>query len=361
MQKLMMFGQGKISIVHIGGSHVQGDGMSAMPRKMFSETAENLGAERGAFFPLSVARTNGSPNLATSYTGQWDMCRNSAGQPDRPMGILGMDVYTTDPYATISFDLNPTGTKWSFTRMRLLATMNDSVTTPLLAVDGDTIEGVKDGHSYVFECDEGTTAGTLLFRHRFFTGYGSVPEICVMGFIPENDHPGLTYHSLGVNGAALWSWMRCTEFDRQIEYLKPDLVILGVGINDANVPCSKFDVDRFKEQYRSLLDKIYKVSPECAVVFITNNDCVLNLGRRRNKPINQNTPRVEQAMFELANEQGAAVWNQYRIMGGYGSASAWVNAGLMRGDKIHFTAAGYNILGEMLYHSIMETGESWNY
>ncbi|MCQ2343813.1 MAG: GDSL-type esterase/lipase family protein [Paludibacteraceae bacterium] len=277
------------------------------------------------------------------------------------MGILGIDVYTTDPYATISFDLNSTGTDWNFSRLRLLADINDSVTTPLLAVNGDTIEGKCDNHSYVFECGEGSTSGTLFFRHKLDTTRKGIPEIRIMGFIPENDRPGLTYHSLGVNGAALWSWLRCYKFDEQIGYLKPDLVILGVGINDANVPYSRFDVEEFKEQYRRLLGKIYEVSPECAVVFVTNNDCVLNIGKKRNKPINQNTPKVEQAMRELAREQGAAVWNQYQVMGGYGSSSSWVRAGLMCKDRIHFTAAGYNLLGELLYKSIMETGESWNF
>lgn len=356
-----MYGQGRVNIVHIGGSHIQGDGLSAMPRKMFSETTENLGAERGAFFPFSAAHTNGAPNLNTTYTGKWNMCKLSAGHPDRPMGILGIDVYTTDPHATLSFDLNSGRTAWDFARLRLLAEMNDKVTTPMLAVNGDTIEGVRDGNSYLFECGEGSTAGTLFFRHHLDSGMTSIPEICVMGFIPENDRPGVTYHSLGVNGAALWGWLRCHKFDEQIGYLKPDLVILGVGVNDANVPYSKFDVEEFKQQYRRLLEKIYRVSPDCAVVFITNNDCVLNLGRKHNRQVNQNTPKVEQAMRELACEQGAAVWNQYRVMGGFGSAESWVKAGLMCKDKIHFTATGYNLLGSLLYQSIMERGETWNF
>lgn len=358
---MMMFGQGKINIVHIGGSHIQGDGLSATPRRLFSGTVEGIGAERGAFFPCSVAKTNGAPNITVTHTGKWNSCKNSWGHPDRPMGILGIDVYTTDPNASIGFDLNASGTTWQFSRLRLLAEMNDRVSKPMLAVNGDTIEGKKEGSSYLFECDEGTTNGTLFFRHTLDSTMHKIPEVCVMGFIPENDRPGITYHSLGVNGAALWSWLRCYRFDEQLKYLNPDMVIFGVGINDANVPYSKFDIEEFKEQYRLMLDKIYRVSPNCAVIFITNNDCVLNIGKRRNKPVNQNTAKVEQAMRELAREQGAAVWNQYRIMGGYGSASAWVRAGLMNRDKIHFTPAGYNLLGEMLYKSIMETGELWNY
>ena len=377
LRRMLLFGNDKINIVHIGGSHVQGDGLSAKPRALFSGIVDNVGAERGAFFPYSAAKTNGAANLSTSYTGIWRMCKNSAGHPDRPMGILGMDVYTIDPYATLSFDLNPRVQRtsqgdeaclvsteqpqWTFSRLRLFAQMNDSITTPMLAVGKDTIEGVKDGASYLFECREGSSRGTLFFWHKLDSTMTRVPEVCVMCFIPENDRSGVTYHSLGVNGAALWSWLRCDKFDEQIGFLKPDLVILGVGINDANVPYSKFDVDEFKQQYRRLLQKIYRVSPDCAVVFITNNDCVLNLGRRRGKPVNQNTLKVEQAMRELAAEQGAAVWNQFRIMGGLGSSPRWVRAGLMCRDRIHFTTAGYDLLGEMLFESIMEAEKQWSY
>ena len=57
-------------------------------------------------------------------------------------------------------------------------------------------------------------------------------------------------------------------------------------------------------------------------------------------------------MMALARECNGAVWNQFRIMGGYGSSNRWVNAHLMNRDHIHFLRAGYELLADLLYNAI---------
>lgn len=355
LDSLLLFGHGRINIVHIGGSHVQADGLSNRLRMNFAALQPNAATARGAIFPWSAARTNAPANITTTNTGAWTKTQNSLGRMERPLGIMGYNVTTTDTAATISFDLNPAGQQWRYCRLRLFAEMNDSVIRPLLAVGRDTFTALRTADSYVFDLPREASTGTVLFRHTADTIYNNVSAgpISVLGLIPENDRDGIVFHSLGVNGASLPSWLKCERFDDQIRYIAPDLVILGVGINDANVPVSKFDPEVYKAQYRRLLDKIYAVNPRCAVIFITNNDCVLRLGRR-GRGVNRNTPRVEQALRELAREQGAAVWNQFEVMGGLGSSPAWVSAGLMNHDRIHFTAEGYNLLGNLMFDAIME-------
>lgn len=320
----------------------------------FANLEPYAGTARGAIFPWSAAKTNAPANLLTTSTGVWTKTQNSLGRMDHPLGIMGYNVTTRDRNATLSFELNPYGTTWSYGRLRLFAEMNDSTVRPALVVDTDTFTAVRAADAYIFDLPYQAHNGKIIFL-PVDTIYNTA-DISVLGFIPENDRPGLVYHSLGVNGASLPSWLKCERFDEQIKYISPDLVILGVGINDANVPTAKFDPEAYKAQYRRLLNKIYAVSPGCAVIFITNNDCVLRLGRRT-RGVNRNTPRVEQALRELAQEQGAAVWNQFQIMGGLGSSAAWVSAGLMNHDRIHFTVEGYNRLGNLMFEAIMNLAQ----
>ena len=177
-------------------------------------------------------------------------------------------------------------------------------------------------------------------------------KFSIMGLLPENDFNGITYHSMGVNGASLQSWLRCEKFEEQMTFIKPDLAIMAVGVNDANIEYGRFSKETFKTRYNQLLSKIYAVNPNCAIIFITNNDCVVRVGRR-SYGLNKNTALVQQAMHELAEQHNAAVWDLYEIMGGLGSISVWNEVGLANKDRVHFLIPGYNLLGDMLYNAII--------
>ena len=90
------------------------------------------------------------------------------------------------------------------------------------------------------------------------------------------------------------------------------------------------------------------------LLFITNNDCAFTVGkgRRAKKIANPNTERVRQAMIELATELNGAVFDVYGLMGGIKSSEKWVEAGLMKKDRIHFTNEGYVLVGDLLYNAI---------
>ena len=133
----------------------------------------------------------------------------------------------------------------------------------------------------------------------------------------------------------------------------PDLVIFGIGINDANVPTSRFSAEAFKANYRELINNILAVNPNTAFLFITNNDCRLRVGRRRHV-YNGNGSVVEQAMTELAQEFNGAVFNQFQVMGGLGSSSEWVSAGLMNRDHVHFLSPGYRLMGDLIYNAFVQ-------
>lgn len=412
LDSLALFGKGNVNIVHIGGSHVQADVMSDRLRSNFTQCIPGFRAGRGMIFPYRAARTNNPANYSISYTGSWRKCQNSLPPVDLSLGISGIAVSSDDRHASISFLLNPDSLHrpWQYRHLRLMASVSDTALTPVLIVDSDTIAPSDVSHLcspdsatltstayYTYRLPYLTDHGTVALcptsrlssltaatqhRHSFSVdtaGYSSPDSLCiglesdnasssatvptsvttqnkylftVNGFIPENDLNGITYHSLGVNGASLPSWLRCSEFGAQMHFLQPDLVILAVGVNDANVSYGRFDTTEYKANYNRLLHQIYAVNPRCAVLFVTNNDCVLRTGRHSHGA-NRNSALVAQAMTSLAREHDAALWDMYRIMGGLGSMAVWRDAGLANRDRVHFLTPGYRLLGDLLYNALI--------
>lgn len=414
LDSLALLGDQKINIVHIGGSHIQAGVFPNRMRMNFSNLMPGFGSERGAIFPYSAAHTNNPKNFKVHYSGEWKHCQNSRPPVTETLGMMGYTISTNDLNSSVSFNLNPTefGSNWKFNKLRLFATIGDSTLMPILVIDNDTIPAVYEDSSFVFYlntfADKGTIAlGKTSDLERLYMSYWSdksdkseksnesdcldsilspkvqkpsvlnsdsleiglesdnnqnpTEEYCttntnwkfsIMGLLPENNFNGITYHSMGVNGASLQSWLRCEKFEEQMAFIKPDLAIMAIGVNDANVTSGKFSKETFKARYNQLLSKIYATNPNCAIIFITNNDCVVRVGRR-SYGLNKNTALVQQAMHELAEQHNGAVWDLYEIMGGFGSISVWNEVGLANKDRVHFLVPGYNLLGDMLYNAII--------
>ena len=332
-----------LNILHIGGSHVQAGIFSHRLR-------ENFGASRGMLFPWKTIRTNAPADYTITSTGSWDKSRCIESSPTEQLGMSGVAAITSDTLASLQLMLP---TKYAFTRLHLIGKAEGCVVPYLLCSSGDTIEAVQRGDDYLFTLNTPDSLCTIAWRGMEKDG----GRFVLRGLFPENEHR-ITYSESGVNGASVPSWLRCELLAEELSLLcPPDLVIMGIGINDANVPLSKFDAEVFKDSYRDIMNEIRKANPRACFLFITNNDCWLRVGKQR-RTLNRNTHKVEQAMMELARECDGAVWNQFRIMGGYGSSNKWVNAHLMNRDHIHFLRPGYELLADLLYNAIITTEHS---
>jgi hypothetical protein len=128
----------------------------------------------------------------------------------------------------------------------------------------------------------------------------------------------------------------------------------GIGNNDA--ADKDFEVKYFKRNYNELIQVIKRVNPDCAILFVTNNDSYSKVKGRRKKvryEVNPNGKVVEEAFMELGKQHNAAVWDQFDIMGGLRSMQNWENAELAQKDKVHFTSSGYRLIGDLLYNALI--------
>lgn len=328
-----------LNILHIGGSHVQAGIFSHRLREHFN-------AARGLLFPWKAIRTNAPADYSITPSGIWDRSRCTESAPTERLGMSGAAAITSDSLASLRLELP---SNYAFSRLHIIGEAEGTAEPYLVCENGDTITAERRENSFLLLLTKPDSLCTIALK-----GVGDSARFILRGIWPECEQR-IVYTESGVNGASVPSWLRCELLAEELSRLcPPDLVIMGIGINDANVPPSRFDAEAFKASYRRLMDELRKANPNVCFLFITNNDCWLRVGRQR-RTYNRNTQKVEQAMMELARECDGAVWNQFRIMGGFSSSGRWVNTHLMSRDHIHFLRPGYELLADLLYNAIVNS------
>ena len=350
MDSAIFLGEGNVSIMHIGGSHVQAGVFTQQFRDNLLSISPDLIGGQNFVFPFSAGKNNPS-HFITKSTGQWQYCRNAVTRDtDKRMGLAGAALTTTDPDATISIvtrakyssALAPT---FDFNKVTLIGFSETKNVKPVVSYNGKTHRGRHDiSHStYTFILPSYTDSICISLE--------SMPgEFTLTGILLENGMTGISVHGVGVNGASVPSYLRCDDFERDLALIRPDLVIFGIGINDATE--KGFSVQTFKRNYGTLIDIIKQVNPDCALLFVTNNDSFKRI-KKNSYEVNTNGKIVEQAFMEMGKKYGGAVWDQFDVMGGLKSMQAWEKAGLAQKDKVHFTREGYKLMGDLLYNALI--------
>ncbi|GHT24163.1 hypothetical protein AGMMS4957_16740 [Bacteroidia bacterium] len=354
--------QNGLNILHIGGSHVQADIFSNQVRQNLKKRFVNddVAVFRGYIFPYTVAKTNNPSNYKVTYSGQWNSARNVQRKRAVPLGVGGVAVYTDDPDAQINVALNPPSTpqvNWEFNILRMLGYSLDKSTAvkPVLSYQDNLIEGIPNatGTSYLFFVPKSESEFSL----KIVQQENEPHTFVVDGFIiSERNTRGLVYHAIGVNGASVPSYLRCENWESELHYLNPDLVIFGIGVNDA--AGDNFSKARFIANYNALIERIERVNPNCAYIFITNNDSFRKTGKGR-YVVNPNGVVAREAFYELAKQHQGGLWDLFELMGGLGSMQKWQKEGLAASDKIHFKRGGYLYLGDLLYEALMNYNSSY--
>ena len=349
LDTLTHYGEGKINILHIGGSHVQAGTLSNRLREDMFTLADGIKGERGFLFPFKMAHTNNPLNFNVTFTGKWEGCRNAKNNRHCPWGLSGITATTYTPETHIQiYTFDKDSVLYPFNRVRIyhLATPEsyqirldskfaiDSVWTDSLAgVTTFKLANYYDTLSF-------STIKTDSLQNFFV----------MQGIKFETDFNGLTYTSIGVNGAKVPSYLRCQYFGPQLQTVAPDLVIFGIGINDSYVPENQFYQEEYEQNYRDLMAIFRDANPDVQFLFMSNNDSYY----KRRYP-NPNIFKVRKAMIKLSSEYGAAYWDLFGIMGGLNSVKMWEHEGLAKRDNIHFTPAGYVLQADMLFKAFRDS------
>lgn len=348
--RLIGEGLGQLSVVHIGGSHLQADIYSDRIRTRFQTFQPGNNGGRGFIFPYSVARTNNPTNYMVGYTGRWSACKNTQEKKKCPLGLSGISVTTTDSVASISITFPATNTVfYDFNRVRIFYLADSlSFDCNLHCPSGATcIKRTTPGcFTYVLDSYSDSLIISLEKTSNIQQNF------TLLGISLETDDPGIIYHTAGVNGAKIPSFLRCSLLPDHLAGLSADLVLLSLGTNDAYT--RYFNAESYRQNYDTLIRRIWTALPEAAILLTVPNDSYLY--RRYTNP---NTEKVREVILELGKRHECGVWDFYGIMGGLNSILVWQRFGLAKRDRIHFTRKGYTLKGDLFFNAFLKSYDDY--
>lgn len=350
LDKVVETKQGNVNILHLGASHVQAGTMSHRIRRDLLLPAPELIARRGMIFPYSAAaKCNNPADYKVQRSAPFTLTRNVYKNIDRPLGVTGIAVSTTDSLATLKITMNDSQLHFETDRIVLLGFSDSNKVVPSLIIDTLAFQPTKIDtvlRRYYFE-----NIPTITDSFKISVLNVDSAVFTLTGILLDNDKSGITFHSLGVNGASVSCYLKCTYFEEDMKLIAPDLVIFGIGINDASSP--NFDTLEFERNYLLLIEKIKRINPDCAFIFITNNDSYKKVSRKKYS-VNMNGQLAQRVFHRLAQETGGAVWDQFDIMGGLRSMEKWRVDKLAQTDRVHFTVKGYQLLGDLFFNAFLD-------
>lgn len=349
IKQMVRFKDRKLNFYHIGGSHLQADVYTHEMRTLIQTNWKGLRGERGWIFPFDLAKTNNPRNYGFRSPNKWMNYRSTIDRPDSlDYGLLGMVLETKDSIIDIRFRYKKTRVKPVFDRIRVYH--NKGVFPYSFSF--------KENDTFVIRTQTNVNVGytdihfekNLTSFHLKLTKQSKEPyTFRLLGFQLSNNEPGISYTTIGVNGASLPTHLANKLFEEQLRELPPDFFAFSVGTNDANMSYKEFKPEFFKANLDSLIQTVLRVNPNCAILLTVPNDAHF-----KKKFLNRNVARERQMILQLAQKYEGAVWDMYGIMGELGTSTTWYNYGLMRHDLVHFTASGYKIKGDMFFESFLK-------
>lgn len=353
--KLVSSGHGNLNIVHFGGSHVQADMWTRKIRQNFDRFLNQQVTSRGSIFPYKAVKTNGSLQFDLEYNKTWNGLRNvMLNGSGAKMGLMGWRATARDSGQYIKIVLkNDDYSRFYFDELRVF--YDTGVNYFAFSIEVDTMLYMSDFDTLCncakFTFDKPANS-FILTVHKLDSLQN---EFNLYGIQTQLHGPGLTYHSVGINGASVPSYLNCPDLEQQLALLHPDLIIFSIGINDAFG--KNFTREGFERDYTELIRRIKTTCPNTAILFTTNTDSYKTVRRRTYKNYNGNDVRA--AMYNLAKKNGAAVWDLYSVMGGLGSIAAWRKHGMAQRDLIHLTNTGYTYLGDLFFEAFLKKYDSF--
>ncbi|MFM1971308.1 MAG: hypothetical protein RL731_1130 [Bacteroidota bacterium] len=353
LMQLQLKHKEKVNILHIGDSHVQAGFFS---ESIMTEFQSNFGnAGRGMVFPYQAAGTNGPSDYAFTSAEKWIGKRNATQKNNLPTGLTGHTIYSKSITAKLEFRQKDTLKNQTINKITVFhASIKDSnfvyqiklreVNAPVLRNDSASSDMIS-----VFYLPVGVRHFSV--EHQInSSGFSST----IYGLYLESSSPGIILNSVGVNGAEYKHYLRSSYFFNQLSQLKPSLIIVSLGTNEA-FHFSRFDPNEFNNTLDSFFSVLKSQHPEADVI-ITSAPAVQHKARiARGKSRfqeNKNISLINSILKAQAQKYQCGYWDFYEVMGGKNSMRLWSNAGLTDARRIHFSKKGYLMQGKLLNNAI---------
>lgn len=333
------------TIIHIGDSHIQAEGNTSVVREHFHKKYGNAG--RGLIVPYKLAGTNQPLDYKITSDAPFDKATLMRQPWPLKMGFTGISVASQNENFNI--------------------TLNSPDSFDIIKVFGNPGLVIKDvlsnGKQIAFDVVTGAGGSEISLGEQV-----SDLTLCLKGKnneihgfeLTKRGAHGTMYHAIGNNGATFSSYNGINGFAASLSALKPDLIIVSLGTNEA---FGRFNEDSFMAQLSAMLRELRETLPEGAILLTTPAECqkaTYTKGRGRSKKtrrvknyrVNNNVVTVRDCILRFGKEHKVPIYDFYAVAGGEGSSSKWLATNLLNRDRIHRTWAGYGVEGELLYEAL---------
>ena len=343
---------GNFTVVHIGDSHIQPDGNTGRVRELFQKKYGDAG--RGLIIPFRMAGTNEPRDYVIKSEDSFVRARLLQMPWPTKMGFTGISLHPESYTFSITLSVkSPCGffTILSSGDLKLQKVESDGMDIKFVS------EKVPNGIDVSLDAD--CTEMTLTMEGR---------DVNIFGFNLQNDNNGVLYHSIGNNGAAYSSYNSLPKFGESIANLRPDLVILALGTNEA---FGKVNEAAFEAQIETTIKSIRSQSPDVKFLLVTPSECQRSVysttytgkGRRRRAKkvksfqVNRNVKTIRDIIIKFGKKHNIPVYDFYEVAGGEGASAKWLSDKLLNTDRIHRTWSGYEVEGELIYQALSDALE----
>jgi lysophospholipase L1-like esterase len=192
--------------------------------------------------------------------------------------------------------------------------------------------------------------------HRFLLKTLDGRPVRLFGWVADRE-AGVTYEALGINGAEASVMLKWDEtmLATYLQRRDPGLIVLAYGTNEASDPY--WSHENYQAMFSALLQRLRQAAPTASILVMGPAD---RWGRYQGKlRIVPGIDRIVEAEQKASRENGCAFWDTRQRMGGKGAMRDWVYAGLGQGDYVHFTAAGYQRLADVLFADLMQQYDAY--
>lgn len=343
-----------ISIIHLGDSHIQAGHFTMPIRQSFTQRWGNGGLGWVAPFRLlgtnppihTVIRASSAGTSGVKIT-QRDYDRES------PTGM----VLQTRANRAVTYTLQCGGGQ-TFDRIVIYRKRG---TQPFTLSGSSSSEVAHDTLT-----TEQIVTDTLLVGRYVSSAEVTAPASSVWyGASLERSSGGALVHTIGYNGATYYTYSKGS-FTSSVATLRPRLIILSLGTNESLA--RQFDRNNFGAEVARLVHRLQASNPDCAIVLTSPLYCyrkvrVRQRGKRRRYRTtyraNANCKLIADELQQQARELGCGYIDLFTYFGGAAGAAQLLSSGILSGDRVHLTAAGYNKVGEAIATALQDDYKQW--
>lgn len=344
----------KLNIIHLGDYEVQNGIYST---KLKSNFQNNFGyGGYGYFFANSTARITGVNNYQTYHYGKWVYAKNSEKYPELPLGISGVTSKTFDEESQIKIVLNKQQIKSDYKKLHIYCkrshkSFDIKVVTKSDSQRIDVYNSPRDSFSSEIVIDLKYAEPSLIIEFR--KKYPEQTNFELYGFSLESESDkGILFHSIGHNGAGFSHVIREPHLKSDLNLLKPDVVILDLGIYDFfTIP---WDEKYIQRSIVTLINIIKTTTSKPAIVLISPND------QLKGKYSWDILGKYSLLLADIARKEKVGFYDWYRVSGGNKSIQQWIDTGLAYPNGRELTEKGYLFKGNLLYNAFCNTFLRYN-